>query len=130
MNNTEWNSKWHKITNQQAHQITGSLEHPGVVYPYPTSSLPSKLQRISGLYEAYVSSFLTQSLSPEDIEVGGELLVTRIDGSIGKGYVFLFGVSGSNVYFNGPYKPYEGHHFDTGSAVPIGKLFGQVEIPK
>jgi hypothetical protein len=50
----------------------------------------------------------------------------RADEGIGKGYVWAFGVSGSGVYINGPYKFFDGHHFQDTGSVPVEKLFGNV----
>ena len=122
-----WNSKWCKIVNQEAHQITGSFNN---VCPYPINKLPSQLQNMCGISEAYISGSFSGSETPEGITIGGELLVTRIDNGLGKGYVYFFGISGSNVYFSGPYKPYDGHYFNTGSSVPVNKLFGKTTIPE
>jgi len=59
----------------------------------------------------------------------GEVAALRSDQGIGKVYVWVFGLSGSGVYFNGPYKYLEGHHFtDTGS-IPSDKLFGNIPPP-
>lgn len=132
MKEMPWQGNWTEITESLAHEITGSTVNPGKVFSYPISDLPSSLQKLPGLSMAYVSGHLTHSLSPEDIVVQGEVVLSRIDfnAGIGKGYVFPFGISGSKVYFSGPYKPYDGHYFQTGSAVPVEKLFGKVKIPE
>ncbi len=131
MNSEAWRTDWHKIMNTEAHALTGSAACPGVVYPYDIQQLPTQLQKLPGLYAGFVSGYLTQSISPEGVTVLGEVVAARADEGIGKGYVWVFGLSGSGVYFNGPYKPYDGHHFpDTGS-VPVEKLFGNVpEYPR
>lgn len=121
-----WRTDWHQITNTEAHAITGSTATPGIVHPYEIQKLPSQLQKLPGLYAAYISGYSTESISPEGVAVLGEVVAARADEGIGKGYVWAFGISGSGVYINGPYKYFDGHHFpDTGS-VPIEKLFGNV----
>ena len=122
----EWRSEWHLISNSEAHAATGSTASPGSVFPYAIASLPSQLQKLPGLTAAYISGYATSSISPEGVEVLGELAAVREDQGIGKGYVFVFGTSGSNVYFNGPYKFFDGHHFQNVGSVPIDKLFGNV----
>ncbi len=125
-----WQSNWHPVTNHEAHQITGSSETPGLVYPYPLDALPTSLQKLPGIYASFVSGYLHPYTTPEDVMAKGEVLVARTDEGLGKGYVWLFGISGSGVYTAGPYKPYDGHHFETASGVPTDKLFGQVPQPK
>jgi hypothetical protein len=46
------------------------------------------------------------------------------------GYVWAFGVSGSGVYINGPYKFFQGHHFNDTGSVPLDKIFGNVPLPQ
>ena len=126
MNNDTWREDWHPVKNTEAHALTGSSARPGEVYSYDIHQLPSQLQKLPGLYASYISGYMTQSISPEGVTVLGEVVAARADEGIGKGYVWVFGLSGSGVYFNGPYKPFDGHHFpDTGS-VPVDKLFGKV----
>ena len=126
MSNFTWQENWHSVTNHEAHQITGSTNSPGLVYQYPVTALPSQLQAMPGIYAAYCSGYCSTYVSPENVTVGGELLVAREDQGTGKGYVYLFGCSGSDVCFAGPYKPYDGHHYDTCSGVPTDKLFGKI----
>ena len=122
----QWRPEWHLISNSEAHAVTGSTMSAGSVYPYPVTSLPSQLQKLPGLSAAYISGYATSSISPEGVAVLGELAAVREDQGTGKGYVYVFGTSGSNVYFNGPYKFFNGHHFQNVGSVPIEKLFGNV----
>lgn len=121
-----WRPEWHKVTNTEAHQVTGSTQTPGQVFPYPTGDLPTQLQKLPGLYASYISGYATQSISPENVTVLGEVAAVRADEGKGKGYVWAFGVSGSGVYVNGPYKFFDGHHFSDTASVPVEKLFGNV----
>ena len=56
----------------------------------------------------------------------GELAAVRKDDGIGKAYAFLVGVSGGDVYFAGPYKDFDNHHFDMTKPIPLDSLFGNV----
>jgi len=120
---------WTPVTNTEANQITGSTYTPGFTYSYETSSLPSPLQKLPGLKEAYVSGYCETYKDVKDVEVRGELAVARHDGT-GKAYVYFFAVSFSAVYFAGPYKPRDGHSYDTASGVSIEKLFGVSPTPE
>jgi hypothetical protein len=121
-----WRSEWHEVTNTEAHQITGSTLNPGQVFPFPTSDLPTQLQKLPGLYTSFISGYGTASVSPEKVIVLGEVAAVREGDGKGKGYVWAFGVSGSGVYVNGPYKFFDGHHFDRNGPIPVEKLFGNV----
>ena len=121
---------WSIIKNQEAHQVTGSTSNPDLVYPFPTGALPTPLQQLPGLSEAYVSGYAFPYQDVRDVTVQGELAVTRVDDGTGKAYVYFFGVSGSQVYFSGPYKQFEFHHYDTGSGVPIDRIFGVSPSPE
>ena len=96
------------------------------LYPYDIRKLPLQLQKLPGLYAAYISGYSTESISPEGVTVLGEVAAVRADEGIGKGYVWVFGASGSGVYINGPYKYFDGHHFQDTGSVPVDKLFGNV----
>lgn len=121
-----WRPEWHIVTNSEAHQVTGSTLTPGQVFPYPTGKLPLPLQKLPGLCASYISGYATGSISPENVTVLGEVAAVREDESMGKGYVWTFGVSGSGVYINGPYKFFDGHYFADTASVPVDKLFGNV----
>lgn len=121
-----WRSEWHQVTNAEAHRVTGSSATPGIVYPYDINHLPVQIQKLPGLYGSFISGYASASISPENVSVLGEVAAVRADSGMGKGYVWVFGVSGSGVYINGPYKFFDNHHFpDTGS-VPVDQLFGNV----
>jgi hypothetical protein len=126
MSKNEWRPEWHRIDNAEAHAVTGSTVSAGSVFPYPITALPVQLQKLPGLSAAYITGYATSSISPEGVSVLGELAAVREDQGIGKGYVWVFGTSGSNVYFNGPYKYFDGHYFESVGTVPIDKLFGNV----
>src|SRR5262245_59271963 len=108
---------WTPVTNTEANQITCSTYTPGVAYTYPTSALPAPLQKLPGLSEAYISGYCSTYKDANDVEVRGEVVVARNDGT-GKAYAYVFGVSGSSVCFAGPFKPYDGHHYDMNAGVP------------
>ena len=121
---------WTPVTNSEAHQMTCSTYTPGIVNPYPITALPAPLQNLPGLSQAYISGYCSTYKDKEDVEVRGEILAARYDGT-GKGYVWFFGVnSDSSVCFAGPEKPREGHYYATGDGVPVEKLFGKARPPK
>ena len=119
-------TEWHEVTNAEAHQVTGSTATPGLVFRYDPGKLPAQIQKLPGLYDSYISGHVTRSISPENVTVLGEVAAVREDGGIGKGYIYLFGLSGSHVYINGPYKNFPEHHFNDTGSIPVDKLFGNV----
>ena len=127
MSNTTWREDWHPVTNTEAHQITSYTSSPGVVYPHPITALPSPIQKLPGLYEAYISAYQSTYKSPEAVSIQGEIVAARTGEGTGKGYVYLFGVSSTGIYFNGDYKPPDGHYFDPAQGVPVDKLFGKIQ---
>jgi hypothetical protein len=80
------------------------------------------------LSEAFVSGYCTTYRDRRDIDVKGEIIAARFD-ETGKAYVYFFGERDSSIWFAGPYKPSEGHYYDTGAGVPIDKLFGKAPVP-
>jgi hypothetical protein len=81
------------------------------------------------LYASFISGYVNESVSPEGVAMLGEVAAVREDAGKGKGYVWVFGLSGSNVYVNGPYKYFDGHHFANTGSIPVEKLFGNVPEP-
>jgi hypothetical protein len=130
MKENEWRSSWHAVTGDIAFHLTTVTASPGVVYSFDVANLPSALRNLPGLREAYISGRITSATSPEGIAVVGEVAAIRADEYINKSYVWLIGVSGSVVYYNGPYKHFDGHHFSENEAVPVGKIFGNIQIPR
>ena len=125
-----WQSAWHPVTSDVAIHLATVTASPGVVYPFDTGNLPPGLRKLNGLREAYISGCITSALSPEGPAVIAEVAAIRADEYVNKSYVWLIGVSGSEVYYNGPYKHFEGHIYSENEAVPIGKIFGNVQIPR
>ncbi len=122
-------NKWRLITNTEAYQLTDSTATKGIVYPYPIKNLPTSIRdKIPRIREAYVSDYITGSLSCDGATVLGELAVGREDGNIEKCYVYLFGISGSAVYFNGPYKPYYSHYVSFSGGIPVDRIFNHVDF--
>jgi hypothetical protein len=119
---------WTPVTNTEAHQITGSTYSPGISYSYPVSALPAPLQKLPGLKEAFISGYCETYKDVKDVEVQGEIIAARHDGT-GKAYAYFFGVSASSVYFAGPYKQFDDHYYATSRAVPVERIFGASPKP-
>lgn len=77
-----------------------------------------------GRYEVYASGYCRTYKDEKEVAVLGEMVAARQDGT-GQGYVYFVGLSATQPCFAGPYKPYDGHYFDTTVGVPVDKLFGQ-----
>ena len=109
-----------------AAQLAAATYHPGYVYPYPLDALPANMQtRMPGLREAYVSGYCNAASVSSNFTGLGEFAVARTDGDTDKGYNYAFGVSSDgNVYYAGPCKTFQDHHWQSSSPTPIGALFG------
>ena len=86
---------------------------------------------MSGAVSYFVSGYTTQVAVAPGITAGGEIAVVRTDGPVSKAYNFVFAMSSNGqVYFNGPYKNFQGHHFDPGAAISVPSLFGHGPFKK
>lgn len=75
---------WHQITNTEAYQLTACTVSPELVFSYAISALPTSLQKMPGLYEAYASGYRTTYRDIRDMNVQGEFIAARSDDGIGK----------------------------------------------
>ena len=121
-------AKWHPITEEQALKLTACTTSPGQIYPFPISELPSSLQRMPGLTSSFVSGYTSAFVTPDGTTGVGEFVVTREDAGTGKGYNYVLGVSGTGVFFSGPYKHFDKHYFSAGGPIPVGSLFGHASL--
>jgi len=119
--------KWHAVDHRTSTFISSGTNTPGNVYSYDTGHLPAPLKQLPDLHSSYISGYLLDAWvqAHPQITIQGEIVTIRNSPDTAKGDVFLFGVSGTQVYFSGPYKPSDGHHFDDINKVPLDKLFGQ-----
>ena len=122
--------KWHKMDEIAASELIQHTQSPDLVYPIPISMLPASLQKIPGVISYYVSNYLNPMELNNNLTVGGVLMIARTEGETAKAYNFVIATAGDgNVYFNGPYKDFENHHFDKNSSVPVKSLFGHIPFP-
>lgn len=78
-----------------------------------------------GLQAAYVSGYENPLLFKEGLSGLGEFATIRQDGEKGKGYNYAFALSGDGkVYYSGPFKDFEDHHWKKNEPVPVESLFG------
>ena len=120
--------KWHKCDETMSHQLTACTVYPGQVHPFPPDALPEHLRTsMPGLSEAYVSGYCSTSAF-DGFTAAGEFAVARVDADTAKGYNYAFGISSDQqVYYAGPCKTFDEHHWSTSEAIPVEKLFGHVE---
>lgn len=118
--------KWHVCDSTVVHQLTAATFAPGKLYPYPLDALPVGLQNgMPGLKDAYVSGYANPILFKEGLSGLGEFAAIREDGDTGKGYNFAFALSGDGkVYYSGPFKHFDDHHWQAEDPVPVDSLFG------
>jgi hypothetical protein len=108
------------------HQLTAATFAPGKLYPYPIDALPIGLQcGMPGLKDAYVSGYKNSVLRKEGLSGLGEFATIREDREKGKGYNYAFALSGDGkVYYAGPFKDFEDHHWEKNEPVPVDSLSG------
>jgi hypothetical protein len=123
--------KWTPISPPAAEKLTQATSSPGVVFPVATNMLPAGLQAMPGAVSYFVSGYTSPMSLPKGLTAGGEMIVVRTEGDLGKAYNYLFATSNNGqVCFNGPHKHFEGHHFSATSAVNISELFGHHPLTK
>lgn len=117
---------WHQCNATMATQLVAVTYNPGYVYPYPLDALPANMQAgMPGLREAYVSGYCAPASVSSNFTGLGEFAVARTDGETGKGYNYAFGISSDgNVYYAGPCKTFQEHHWESSSPTPVEALFG------
>ena len=116
--------KWHSMDELAASALTAATASPNHVFQVPLSALPSGVQLMPGLLQAYVSHYITTQAAFGAVSAFGELAAVRTESELGKAYNFILGVSSDrNVYFAGPFKDFPAHHFQSSQAVPIAALF-------
>jgi hypothetical protein len=121
---------WHAVNESAARALTTITNSPGVVYPIATTELPDKLKPISGVASYYVTGYASPRALKNELTVGGELVVARVDSGTTKNYQFVFATSSDGtVYFTGPYKGF-GHHVASGQSISVNSLFGNTPFSK
>jgi hypothetical protein len=124
--------KWTPVSERAAaEKLTQATSNPGVVFSIGTSGLPPGLQAMQGAVSYFVSGYTNNVPLPQGVTVGGELVVVRTEGDLGKAYNYVFATSSDGqVCINGPHKYFAGHHFPATSAVAVSSLFGHHPFPK
>jgi hypothetical protein len=121
--------RWKKCDVDTANSLLSGTAFPGQVFPFDTNGLPPGIQKMPGLTEAYISGFVEKNETSPSLTGVGEFVAVRYDGTTGKGYNWGFAVSGDgSVHFTGPFKYFEGHHFNSGEAVPVEKMFNRSNL--
>ena len=118
--------EWNRCDETMMHQLTAATYNPGHVYPYPVDALPSNMQWcMPGLSEAYVSGYCSTSEVRPGFTALGEFAVARSDDDTGKGYNYAFGRSSDGeIYYAGPCKTFQEHHWQASESTPVSALFG------
>jgi hypothetical protein len=123
-------AKWTPIDQEAAEQLTAATTAPGVVFPVPVSALPKNLKPMPGVVSYFVSAH-TAPIPTPTLTVGGEMAVVRTDGGVGKAYNYVFATSNNGqVCFNGPYKDFPQHHFDSTEPIILFTIFGHTPFKK
>ena len=113
--------KWNECDLNTAENLIKATTTPGQVFPLEISSLPSGIQRMPGLKEAYISGFVDAKAVGPDFSGYAEFTAIRYEGTTGKGYNFGLAVSGDGtVYFSGRSK-YKFRWESTAACVPPSK---------
>lgn len=121
---------WYAMDEAAARELTTVTSSPGVVYPLATMALPDRLKTITGVASYYITGYVSTQALKEGITVGGEMLVTRVEGITTKNYNFVFATSSNGLtFYAGPFKGF-GHHVVEGQSVPVNSLFGNTPFSK
>ena len=119
--------KWHSMDKLAAQQLVDATQSPGVVFPVelPMRAALSQFQAIPGAVSYFVSNFLNPVVSSNGLTIGGEIVLARTDAELVKNYNYMFATStDAKLYFCGPFKNFDPHHFQSSTPVPVETLFG------
>jgi hypothetical protein len=118
--------KWTAIDMNALSELSKLTTSPGI-HQIGTTALPAPIQQMPGAVSYFVSAYSAPIPIGSNTLVSGELAVIRSDESKMKAYNYAFASSGDGrVYFNGPYKNFEGHHFSSTSQISMDSLFGHI----
>jgi hypothetical protein len=116
--------KWNKCDVNTAKCLLAGTDFPGQVFSLDVTGLPPGIQKLPGIKEAYISGLMNPIEVLPSLTGLGEFVAVRYEGTTGKAYNWGFAQSGDgSVLFIGPFKYFEGHHFESGKAVPVEKIF-------
>jgi len=127
MKKDKWRNEWHPCDLSMMISLSGVTETPGQLTQMPMSGLNISLQNMPGIETVYISGYIIpQDNIPKELFPVGEFVLLRSDDDVRKAYNYAFAVSGDSIYFNGPYKYFDGHHTPLSGVVNIDACFGNI----
>ena len=115
---------WVPIDRSQAEHLTRATSAPGSVFELAASALPAGLTRMQGALSYFASGYTSSVNSQPGLTIGGKMLVFRTQGQTLKAYGYVFATSSDRqVYFEGNYKFFPGHHSPVGAPIAVSSLF-------
>jgi len=122
-------AKWHRIDEAATKALCEVSRTPGVVFPVGTNQMPLQFEPMANAKSYFISSYTNAVPLANNMTAGGEFVIVRADSISASAYNFVFATSSDgNVYYNGPHKNFDLHHFPASSAVPVASLFSHVSF--
>lgn len=116
--------RWHPIDKAALLELSKCTTSPGI-HQLGTTALPLQIQAMPGAASYFVNAYSNPIDLGNNTIAGGELAVVRNDKGLWKAYNYILASSGDGrIYFNGPYKSFPEHHFESTSSVALENLFG------
>ena len=101
----------------------------GSTTTFATSCLPAGHQKMRGLQAAYWSGYSASTNVVDGVTGIGEIVLVRADGATWKAYNYPIGCSGEQTFVGAEFKDFFGHHFSSGTPVPLNNVFGNIPWP-
>src|SRR6266536_2168008 len=126
MSDLSYEFDWRQMQSGVADQFSSVSTVTGVTTTFATSCLLSGHQKMAGLQSAYWSGYTASTYVADGITGVGEVVLVREDGATWKAYDYPIGCSGTDTFIGAEFKSFSGHHFPSGTPVPMDDVFGNI----
>lgn len=118
--------EWAALSGVAEQAFEQLIDITGQVTGVPLVALPAGHQKMAGLQCAQWSGYAGVYPLAFGVTGVGELLLTRVDGSLLKAYAYPVGASGKALLLGSEFKRFSGHHSDVNCPTPVENLFGNI----
>jgi hypothetical protein len=124
------NQKWHECDEEFALNLSACTNNPNILFKL--DKIPDQLTLMKGIKEFYTSGYGNiETIEQNNLSAFGEFVAVRKDNDLNKAYNFIFGKhENGKLYYNGPHKYFDSHHFKEKSQMKISGLFGHINKRK
>jgi hypothetical protein len=129
MNDYSYEFDWRRMQSGVADNFSSVSTVTGSTTRFATSCLPAGHQKMKGLQFAFWSGYATSTHVADGITGIGELVLIREEGATWKAYDFPIGDSGTQRFIGAEFKSFSGHHFPSGTPVPMDDVLGNIPWP-